>query len=335
MVYRIAVLPGDGIGPEVIESAVSVLDATGIRFDFEYSDIGYGCYKSKGQSLPKETIDNIIESDAALFGAVTTPTGLQRYQSPIIGLRKHLQLYANVRPSKSWPHINGKPIDMVIIRENTECLYSGIERVEDDGKRAVTERIITRDASERIIRYAFEYARSNNRAEVNCVHKANVMRATCGLFLNTFNEIAQEYPDIKSTGTIVDAAAMRIVETPEKLDVIVTTNMFGDILSDVAAAKTGGIGLAASGNYGDSHSVFEPVHGSAPMIAGRGIANPIGTIMAGAMMLDYLSEKDMAERIRNAVNDAICNNEMPQDMGGKLNTNQTENAIIERMKWGK
>ena len=335
--YKITVMPGDGIGPEVIEQALKVLDYSGLPFQYEYARIGLDCYNQTRESLPQETLESIISSDSTLFGAVSTPIGIPEYKSPIIELRRQLQLYANVRPSISLS--NNSNIDITIIRENTEDLYSGIERIEDNGNRAVTERIITRNASETIIRYAFDYAISHGKNRVHAVHKANVMKATCGLFLDTYNEIAKEYEDIDARKAIVDAAAMQIITEPEIFQVIVTTNMFGDILSDIASAVAGSIGAAPSGNIGYNYSVFEPIHGSAPHIAGNNRANPIGTIMSAAMMLEHLSQYDpgmqdyygYSKKIRSAVRKAVKDNYVTRDMGGRLNTTETTNAIIDRI----
>jgi isopropylmalate/isohomocitrate dehydrogenase-like protein len=333
MIYKICVLRGDGIGKEVVEEAVRVLQSLPIEFEFTYADIGYGCYLKKGDSLPQETLDKIEQSDSALFGAVTTPPNIPNYSSPILRLRQKLDLYINLRPIKYYPLKDArKNVDLVIFRENTEGLYSGKEREEDDGNTAITERVITRKASERIIRAAFEYALANKRKKVTLVHKANVLRLSDGLFRKIGQEISEDYPDIEYNEMIVDAMAMRLIKDPENFDVIVTTNLFGDILSDEASMLSGGLGISASGNIGKSKSVFEPVHGSAPDIAGKNIANPIAAILAAKMMLEHLGEEDQAKKIEDAVVDAIKNNKLTPELGGNLKTKEVTDHIIGELK---
>src|SRR5258706_7257578 len=332
MTHRICLLPGDGIGPEVIECAEHVLCVLPLDLEFIRADIGFGAYERLGTPLPDATLEEIRLSSAALFGAVTTPPNLAGYFSPVVRMRQSLELYANLRPTRSIPHESSKPnIDLIIVRENTEGLYSGIERLEDDGNRAVTERVITRKSSERIIRKAFDLARQTNRKSVHVVHKANVLRQTCGLFRSIALEIAKEYLDITMYEMLVDTCAMELVRAPEQFDVIVTTNLFGDILSDEACMFVGGLGVAASGNIGTNASVFEPVHGSAPTIVGTGKANPIATFLAAAMMLDYLNETESAGHLRIAVNECIANNESTPDLGGSLTTSQVTERVIQRI----
>lgn len=329
MTYRICLLPGDGIGPEVIASARNVLTALPLEWDFIECGIGYGEYGRSGSPLPDSTLQAVRHADAALLGAVTTPPNIPNYFSPVVRMRQSLDLYANLRPTRSIPHESSRPnIDLIIVRENTEGLYSGIERLEDDGNRAITERVITRKCSERVIRNAFELARQTNRKSVHVVHKANVLRQTCGLFRTVALEIAKEYPDITMHEMLVDTCAMELVRAPEQFDVIITTNLFGDILSDEACMFVGGLGVAASGNIGADAAVFEPVHGSAPTIVGTGKANPIATLLATAMMLDYLNETESAERLRKAVNECIANNESTPDLGGSLTTGQVTERVI-------
>lgn len=327
--HRICLLPGDGIGPEVIECAEQVLSALPLDFEFTRTEIGFGAYERLGTPLPDSTLEQIHLSSAALFGAVTTPPNLPGYFSPVVRMRQSLDLYANFRPCQSIPHSTSRPnIDMVIVRENTEGLYSGIERVEDDGNRAITERVITRKGSERIIRKAFDLARQTNRKSVHVVHKANVLRQTCGLFRSVAFEVAKEYPDITMNEMLVDTCAMELVRAPEQFEVIVTTNLFGDILSDEACMFVGGLGVASSGNIGTEAAVFEPVHGSAPPLVGTGKANPIATLLATAMMLDYLNEKESAERLRKAVRECIANKESTPDLDGTLTTDQVAKRVI-------
>ncbi|MBL8078308.1 MAG: isocitrate/isopropylmalate dehydrogenase family protein [Anaerolineales bacterium] len=330
--HRICLLPGDGIGPEVIECAEQVLSALPLDLEFTRAEIGFGAYERLGTPLPDSTLEQIRLSSAALFGAVTTPPNLPGYFSPVVRMRQSLDLYANFRPCQSIPHSTSRPnIDMVIVRENTEGLYSGIERMEDDGNRAITERVITRKGSERIIRKAFDLARQTNRKSVHVVHKANVLRQTCGLFRSVAFEVAKEYPDITMNEMLVDTCAMELVRAPEQFEVIVTTNLFGDILSDEACMFVGGLGVASSGNIGTEAAVFEPVHGSAPPLAGTGKANPIATFLATAMMLDYLNEKESAERLRKAVRECIANKESTPDLDGALTTNQVTEKVIRKL----
>jgi homoisocitrate dehydrogenase len=332
MTHRICLLPGDGIGPEVIESAEQVLRALPLDLDFVRAEIGFGAYERLGTPLPDSTLEEIRGSSAALFGAVTTPPAIPNYFSPVVRMRQSLELYANLRPTRSIPHSSSRPnIDFVIVRENTEGLYSGIERLEDHGDRAITERIITRKGSERIIRKAFSLARQTNRKSVHVVHKANVLRQTCGLFRLVALEVAKEYSEITMHEMLVDTCAMELVRAPEQFEIIVTTNLFGDILSDEACMLVGGLGVAASGNIGTDAAVFEPVHGSAPTLAGSGKANPVATFLAAAMMLDYLNENEPAEQLRNAVHECIAMGESTPDLGGTLTTSQVMKTVIQRL----
>lgn len=328
--YKICVLPGEGIGPEVTEEAVRVLKALPINFEFIYGDIGYETYKKFGNALPDETIEKVKNADATLFGAVTTPPNIPDYSSAILKLRKHFDLYVNLRPCA-----NDK-INLVIVRENTEGMYSGVERIENNGNRAVTERIITRKGSERIIRYAFEFAKRKNFKKVTVVHKANILRETCGLFRKVALEIAKEFPGIEMQELFVDACAMQLIKNPEQFEVIVTTNLFGDILSDEASMLVGGLGLAYSGNIGDNAAVFEPVHGSAPKYVGTNKINPIAAILAAKLMLEHLGLEKYAEIIKNAVKKAINEKKVTTDLGGDLTTQQVTDNIIKNMeaiKW--
>lgn len=333
MSYRICLLPGDGVGPEVIASAEQVLRALPLNWDFSYADIGFGAYERYGTPLPDSTLDEINASDATLFGSVTTPPSIPDYFSPVVRMRQTLDLYANIRPCWTMPHPSSRPnIDLIIVRENTEGLYAGSERLEDNGNRAISERIITRYASERIIRKAFEIARAEKRGKVTVVHKANVIRQTCGLFRQTALDIAPEFPDVTLEEMLVDNCAMQLIRAPEQFDVIVTTNLFGDILSDQASMLVGGLGLAYSGNIGEKVAVFEPVHGSAPDIAGRNLANPAATLLSAAMMLDYLGEPQYAVHLRNAVQSCISKNLITPDLGGSLTTEQMTKEVVTFLK---
>ncbi len=332
MTHRICLLPGDGIGPEVIDYAERVLRALPLDLDFVRAEIGFGACERLGTPLPDTTLEEIRLSSAALFGAVTTPPDLPGYFSPVVRMRQSLELYANLRPTRSIPHSSSRPnIDLVIVRENTEGLYSGIERLEDDGNRAVTERVITRKGSERIIRKAFDLARQTNRKSLHVIHKANVLRQTCGLFRSVALEVAKEYPDITMHEMLVDTCAMELVRAPEQFEIIVTTNLFGDVLSDEACMFVGGLGVAASGNIGLNAAVFEPVHGSAPTLVGTDRANPVATFLAVAMMLDHINETESAERLRNAVNACLANGESTLDLGGNLTTGQVTERVIKRL----
>jgi homoisocitrate dehydrogenase len=333
MKYEICLLPGDGIGPDVIASAEMVLNCLPLELRFTPAEIGYGAYQRLGSPLPAETLTIIRRAHASLLGAVTSPPNIPGYFSPIVRMRQELQLYANLRPCRSINHPSSRPgIDLLVVRENTEGLYSGIERLEEDGNRAVTERVITRRGSERIVRKAFELARQTGRKSVHVVHKANVLRQTCGLFLRVAHEVAAEFPEIETKEMIVDACAMELVRAPEQFEVIVTTNLFGDILSDEACMFVGGLGVAASGNIGLDASVFEPVHGSAPALVGKGIANPTATFLAAAMMLEHLGEHTQAGRLRAAVEACIAAGETTPDLGGTLSTAGLTSKVIEYLR---
>lgn len=333
MPYQITLLPGDGIGPEVIAAAENVLRALPVELEFTRADIGLGAYERLGTPLPDSTLQAIRTADAALFGAVTTPPNLPGYFSPVVRMRQSLGLYANLRPTRSIPHFASRPgIDLILVRENTEGLYSGIERVEDNGNRAITERVTTRRGSERILRKAFDLARQTGRTKVHVVHKANVLRHTCGLFRQVALEIAPDYPEIEMLEMLVDTCAMELVRAPEQFQVIVTTNLFGDILSDEACMFVGGLGVAASANIGADAAVFEPVHGSAPSLAGTGKANPGATFFAAAMMLEHLGEAQCATRLRNAVETCLAEGQVTPDLGGTLTTSGMTEAVNSKLQ---
>jgi methanogen homoisocitrate dehydrogenase len=346
---KICVIEGDGVGKEVVPETVRVLKEIG---DFEFINAGAGleCLKKYGDAIPEETIQTAKECDAVLFGAITTPKPTElkdkTYRSPILTLRKELDLYANVRPIYNFyenqrfsnpvggaKHFcSDNNIDFVIVRENTEGLYSKREYYNEEGEFAVAERIISKKGSERIIKFAFDYAVKNNRKKVSCIHKSNVLRITDGLFLEIFNNIGLEYNkkfNMEFNDYLVDATAMYIIKNPQMFDVMVTTNLFGDILSDEASALIGGLGMAPSANIGDKSGLFEPVHGSAPDIAGKGIANPIGTILSAAMMLDYLDMKKKGDLLRAAVKSLLEKGFVTPDLGGSLKTSEVTDKIIE------
>jgi len=328
--YNIAVAPGDGIGREVIPEAVRVLEATGLSFNFTPVEVGYETWKKTGDSVPESSLDLIKENQALLFGATTTPVGVQNYSSAIITLRKALKVYANIRPARSLPVPGSQPnVDLVVVRENTEGLYSGVEHASSDF--AFTVRIITREASERIAKKAFELAETRGR-RLCVVTKANIMRATCGLFRESCYAVSKQHPNVSVSELYIDVAAMNMVMSPQRFDVIVTSNLFGDILSDAAAGAVGGLGMAPSANIGDGFGLFEPVHGSAPDIAGKGVANPVAAVLSASMMLDYLGEAKWADRIEKAVYSALKEaRALTPDMGGDAKTVEVTDGIIEKM----
>ena len=325
---RICIIPGDGVGQEVIPAAQRVLEALQLDLEFIHADAGFEHFQKTGDAIPQATLELVSSCDATLFGATSSPmTRVEGYRSPILALRKTLDLYANLRPVQSLPGKFSRPnIDLLIVRENTEGLYAGRERAEND-ETMIAERVITKRASERIARIAFQLARTRKKS-VTIVHKANVLKLTDGLFRETCFNVAREFPDIEAKEMLVDAMAMRLVQDPQNFDVIVTTNLFGDILSDEASALIGGLGVAPSGNIGTNNAVFEPVHGSAPDIAGKGIANPIGAILSSAMMLEYLKLSDAAALVRRAVNRALEQNVLPRDLGGTATTDEMTRTVI-------
>lgn len=330
--HRVCLLPGDGIGPEVVEQATSVLQTLNLNLSFEQGEIGFGAYQRLGSQLPEETLARIRSADATLFGAVTTPPNIPNYFSPIIRLRQVLDLYANLRPCQSLPHPTSRSgINLIVVRENTEDLYSGIERIEENGNRAISEMVITRKASEKIITKAFDLATAMAYKKVTVVHKANVLRETCGLFRRVALEIAPQYPNIQMEEMLVDTCAMELVRDPEQFEVIVTTNLFGDILSDEASMLVGGLGVACSGNIGTQTAIFEPVHGSAPKLVGLHKANPIATILSVVLMLEYLDEFEQANRLRRAVIETIRLGQVTEDLGGSLSTEQVTENIINKL----
>lgn len=295
--YQIAIVPGDGIGKEVMEATIFVLDALDIDFNYIYALAGDDCYKEKGTPLPQETIDIIRESDACLFGAAGESAA-----DVIVKLRQEMKMYANLRPIKAYPNTNSllDNIDFMIVRENTEGLYIASEEEEnDDG--AIARRIITREAEQRIINFAFEYAKENNKNKVTAVHKANVLKKSDGLFKKIFYEVGEKYPEIEKEDFYIDATAMYLITQPQNFEVIVTTNLFGDILSDEGAGLVGGLGLIPSANIGKNGALFEPVHGSAPDIAGQNKANPIAMMFSSIMMLRYLGETAAADKFDAAI----------------------------------
>jgi isocitrate dehydrogenase (NAD+) len=305
--YRVTLIPGDGTGPELIQAAILVLDATGIAFQWDVQEAGLAVFEREGNPLPDRVLDSIRANRVALKGPITTPVGTG-FRSVNVGLRQALDLYANLRPAKTYPGVRSRysDIDLVIVRENTEDLYAGIEHVVIPGQAAESIKIITRHASERIVRFAFEYARRNGRKSVTAVHKANIMKLTDGLFLDVAREVAAQYPDIPFSDRIIDNMCMQLVQHPEEYDVLVMPNLYGDITSDLASGLVGGLGLAPGANIGDGIAVFEPVHGSAPKYAGQDKVNPTATILSAMLMLDYLGEKRAAAAVERAVAETIA-----------------------------
>jgi isopropylmalate/isohomocitrate dehydrogenase-like protein len=328
--YKLAVIPGPGIGAEVISETVRLLESTDLSFDYRYFEIGYELFQKTGTPVPDYVLDGIRKTQACLFGATTTPVGVPGYKSAIITLRTALGLYANVRPAKSYPVPRCmNDVDLVIVRENTEGMYSGMEFELPDS--AYTIRVITKKATERITRFAFELAMKRQK-KVTVVTKANVLRKSDGLFLEVARNVAKDYPDVEMEEAFVDVTAMRLILKPNIFDVIVTSNLFGDILSDEAAGLVGGLGLAPSANIGADYALFEPVHGSAPRLAGKGIANPMAAILASKMMLDYLGETNWAGRIENAVLAVLKEGKiLTPDLGGSSSTTQVTDAIINNL----
>lgn len=331
---KITVIPGDGIGPSIIESAIQILTHAGCDLEYEYADAGLVALEKHGELLPQATLDLIEKNKVSLKGPLTTPVG-GGFTSINVSLRKKFNLYANVRPVISFKGTKSRydNIDIITVRENTEGMYSGAgQKRSDDNKSAEAMSIITREGAERIVKFAFELARQEGRKKVTIIHKANILKSTSGLFLEVAREIASHYPDILSEEMIVDAACMNLVMYPERFDVMVTTNLFGDILSDLCAGLVGGLGMAPGANIGDGAAIFEAVHGSAPDIAGKNIANPTSVILASIQMLEYLGMQDKAERIREAVRATIeSGDRVTRDLGGSASTSEFTQAIIDRL----
>jgi homoisocitrate dehydrogenase len=331
-VITICLINGDGVGKEVVPAAARVLEALKLDIQFTHAEAGWECFQQHGSALPEATKAAIQAADGMIFGATSSPsTKVAGYSSPVLGMRKAFDLYANLRPTISIPGgVQG--IDMLIVRENTEGMYSGRERREDGGSTAITERVITVKASERIARYAFQAAQKRQRKYVTIVHKANVLKETDGLFRECCLRVAADFPDVSYDEMLVDACAMWLVKNPRRFDVIVTTNLFGDILSDEAAGLIGGLGVAPSANVGASKvAYFEPVHGSAPDIAGKGVANPTGTILSAAMLLDHVGQPEAARRIEAAVFRSLADGIRTHDLDGDATTDQMTAAVIERL----
>jgi isocitrate dehydrogenase (NAD+) len=328
---RVTVIPGDGIGPDITAATVELLEHLECGLAFDYATAGLAALEQGHDLVPPETLALIERNPATLKGPLTTPIG-RGFSSVNVSLRQHFELFANVRPTRSFPGVASRyqDIDLIVVRENLEGLYSGVgHTLSPDGERAEVRSVITRKGSARVLRYAFDLARKLGRRKITVVHKANIMKTTSGLFLDVAREVAGNYPDVETQEMIVDNCAMQLVMNPQRFDVIVTTNLFGDILSDLCAGLVGGLGLAPGANIGERNAVFEAVHGSAPDIAGKGIANPTALILAAAMMLDHLGRNQAAERVRGAVREVIgAGHTLTPDLGGTASTGQYARALI-------
>lgn len=331
---RIAIIPGDGIGPEITDATLTILKAAGFEAEYEFLEAGQTALDKGLPAMPPETVERIREIGIALKGPTTTPVG-KGHTSANVALRKALDLFANVRPARTLPGLKGHfsdiKIDLIIVRENTEDLYAGIEfQPHPDMAQAV--KVITRPGSRRLCKYAFEMARLQGRKRVTAVHKANIMKLTDGMFLDEFYKVAQDYPDMQADDVIVDNCCMQLVTRPEQFDVLVTENLYGDIVSDLCAGLVGGLGLAPGANIGLSTAVFEAVHGSAPDIAGKGIANPTALLFSALMMLRHLGENEIARRIGKAVLQVASEGTtLTGDLGGKASTAEYRDAVIAKL----
>lgn len=327
----ITVIPGDGIGPSIVEAAIRILDSAGCDFKYDYVDAGLVALEKHGELLPQSTLDSINHNKIALKGPLTTPVG-GGFTSINVSLRKHFNLYANLRPVVSFEGTKSRfdNIDIITIRENTEGMYSGAGQTRaSDNNSAEAMSIVTREGAERITEFAYQLAVKEDRKKVTIVHKANILKSTSGLFLEVAREVALRYPQIETNEMIVDAVCMNLVMYPERFDVIVTTNLFGDIISDLCAGLIGGLGMAPGANIGKEVAIFEAVHGSAPDIAGQNIANPCSVILAAIQMLEHLGQQEQAERIRNAVRQTIKEGKtVTRDLGGSASTTEFTDAII-------
>jgi isocitrate dehydrogenase (NAD+) len=334
MTHTIAVIRGDGIGPEIMDATLRVLDALQCGLKYEFVEAGLEALEKHGTLLPEHTLEAIARHRVALKSPLTTPVG-EGFSSINVELRKRFDLYANVRPAISFPGTKSRyeNIDLITVRENTEGAYIGEgQALSADGQVATLTQKITRRGSERIVRYAFDLARKVGRKKVTVVHKANILKSTSGLFLRVAREVAAEYPDIQMTEMIVDNCCMQLVMNPHQFDVIVTTNLFGDIISDLCAGLVGGLGLAPGANIGTDAAIFEAVHGSAPDIAGQGIANPVALLLGAAQMLDHFAMVDKANTLRAAIRQTMAaKDRVTRDLGGDGTTASFADAIISRL----
>jgi isocitrate dehydrogenase (NAD+) len=334
MSQTISVISGDGIGPEIMGASIRVLDVLDCGLDYEYVEAGLNALDQHGDLLPQATLESIRRNKVALKGPLTTPVGMG-FRSINVTLRELFDLYANVRPVVSMPgtrsHFDN--VDIITVRENTEGAYLAADsKLSEDGNTAESKMVITRKGSERVTRYAFELARRNGRQKVTLVHKANILKTVSGLFLDVARGVAENFPDIECEEMIVDASCMKLVMDPDQFDVIVTTNLFGDIISDLCAGLVGGLGLAPGANIGHEEAIFEAVHGSAPDIAGRKIANPCALLLTSVQMLSHLGMQEQAERLHQAITATIAEGDRTTpDLGGSGNTDSFAEAIISRI----
>jgi isocitrate dehydrogenase (NAD+) len=331
--HDIVLIPGDGIGPEITKSVTTILDEAGADINWIECTAGLTAQEELGTPLPDETLDAIDQYRLVLKGPLTTPVGAG-FRSVNVAMRKKFKLHSNIRPAKTLPHIESRfdNVDLVMFRENTEGLYIGKEQWVEEDSHAESIAVVTRDASEKVIRSAFEYAKKKGRRKVTLIHKANILKFTCGLFMEVGEEISKDYPEIEYEDLIVDNMAMQMVLRPEQFDIIVTTNLFGDILSDLASGLVGGLGLTGAANIGDDAAMFEAVHGSAPDIAGQNKANPIAFLLSALMMLEHIDENDLADRIRQAVyltleDKSVCT----PDIGGSGSTTTFTEAVVRNL----
>ncbi len=328
---RITVIPGDGIGPDIVDAALQVLTQLQCGLEFDFAHAGLTALEQGMDLIPQPTLDLVAQNPATLKGPITTPIG-RGFSSINVSLRQTFDLFANVRPALTMPGVRSRydGVDIVIVRENMEGLYSGVgQTLSEDGERAEVKSVITRRGSTRLLRYAFQMAQRDGRKKITVVHKANILKTTSGLFLDVARQVANDFTDLKYEEMIIDNCAMQLVMNPNRFDVIVSTNLFGDILSDLCAGLVGGLGLTPGANIGDAKGIFEAVHGSAPDIAGKNIANPTAIILASAMMLDYLKMSDAAERVRSAVRKTLNEGaSLTPDLGGSGSTTAFTAALI-------
>jgi isocitrate dehydrogenase (NAD+) len=332
MAHTITLIPGDGIGPEVSSAVVRIIEAAGVQVTWETHYAGAQALEKFGSTLPDDLLESIKRNRVALKGPITTPVG-KGFTSVNVGLRKTLDLYANLRPVRALPNVPSRypELDLVVVRENTESLYAGLEHVVIPG---VVEsiKIITEKASTRIARYAFEYARNEGRKKITCVHKANIMKLSDGLFLECFRNVSKDYPEVTAEDKIVDNACMQLVMRPEQFDIMLLENLYGDIVSDLCAGLIGGLGLVPGANIGELGAVFEAVHGSAPDIAGQGIANPTALLQSGILMLRYIGEREAATRVEDSMLKVFRDGKVrTRDIGGTASTYEFADAVIGSM----
>lgn len=328
---RVTLIKGDGIGPEITDSVMKIINAAGIAIDWDIQTAGADLIETEGTPLPQRVLDSVKQNKIALKSPVTTPIG-KGFRSVNVQLRKELDLYANLRPCYNLPNVKTRydKVDIVVVRENTEDLYAGIERQVDENT-AESIKIITRKASERIAKFAFDYAVKNNRKEVCVVTKANICKLSDGLFLECARKIAQQYPQIKFREILVDNCCMQLVQNPNQFDVLLLPNLYGDIVSDLCAGLIGGLGIAQGANIGENYAVFEPVHGSAPDIAGQDKANPTAMLMSAIEMLNYIGENETGKRIRLALFDTLDAGIKTADLGGNASCSEFTQAIVDRL----